>query len=137
MAIDSIQLTSEAIARYRAELVDYPDSLTALDVIEKRRGDLARATESLATQNGIEGVKDNSLQSWFAMVIQKCRVYICQPQYENLREEYLPALIPPLTDCIAGAFMCPPGVAGLLSTPIAIYIKEKGMDKFCQSSIDS
>ncbi len=33
--------------------------------------------------------------------------------------------------------MCPPGVAGLLSTPVAIYISEEGMDKFCQNCSDS
>jgi hypothetical protein len=134
---DIIQLTRGKIAQYRVELADNENALAALDVIEEWEGDLADAAESIATRNGIEGVEDKADMSWFVVVLQKCRTYICQPKYENLREKYLPALIPPLTDIIAGCFMCPPGVAGLLSTPVAIYIQEEGMDKFCQTSSDS
>ncbi len=82
-------------------------------------------------------MEDKADFRWFAIVLNKCRDSICQPKYETLREKYLPALIPPLTDIIAGCFMCPPGVAGLLSTPVAIYISEEGMDKFCQNCSDS
>ena len=133
---ETIQLTSEQIAKYRSELADNSDFLAALDVIEEWDGDLADAAESIATRNGIEGIEDNADLRWFVVILQKCRGYICQPKYENLREKYLPALIPPLTDFIAGAFMCPPGIAGILSAPIALYISEEGMDKFCQISTD-
>jgi hypothetical protein len=135
--LDATQLTQEKIAQYRVELADNENALAALDVIEEWDGDLADATESIATRNGIEGVEDNADMRWFVIVLDKCRDYICQPRYEALRETYLPALIPPLTDIIAGCFMCPPGVAGLLSTPVAIYISEEGMDNFCQTSSDS
>ncbi len=118
-------------------IADDPDFLAALDVIEEWDGDLADAAESIATRNGIEGVEDKADMRWFVVVLQKCRGYICQPKYEKLREKYLPALIPPLTDFIAGAFMCPPGIAGILSAPIVLYISEEGMDKFCQISTDS
>lgn len=130
-------LTPEQIERYRAELADNPDAIAALDVIEEWEGDLADAAESLAIRNGIEGVEDRADLRWFVIVLQKCRSFICQPKYEKLREQYLPALIPPLTDIIAGSFMCPPGVAGLLATPFAIYIQEEGMDLFCQESINT
>ncbi|MFM8296449.1 MAG: hypothetical protein ACKN9E_18145 [Microcystaceae cyanobacterium] len=133
---ETIQLTAEQLAKYRVELADNPGFLAALDVIEEWDGDLADAAESLATLNGIEGVEDNADLRWFVILLQKCRGYICQPKYEKLREKYLPALIPPLTDFIAGAFMCPPGIAGILSAPIALYIQEEGMDKFCQVSPD-
>jgi len=134
---ETIQLTSEQIAKYRVELADNSNFLAALDVIEEWDGDLADAAESIATRNGIEGVEDNADMRWFVIVLQECRGYICQPKYEKLREKYLPALIPPLTDFIAGAFMCPPGIAGILSAPIALYISEEGMDKFCQISTDN
>lgn len=134
---DLIQLSSEKIAEYRAQLADYPNSIAALNVIEEWDGDLADAAESLATRNGIEGVEDNADLRWFVIVLKQCRDSICQPRYETLREKYLPAIIPPLTDIIAGCFMCPPGVAGLIATPVAIYISEAGMDKFCQNSTDS
>jgi hypothetical protein len=136
MASEKI-VTPEAIAKYRTQLADYPDFLAVLDVIEEWEGDLADAAESIATRNGIEGVEDNADFRWFVIVLNKCRDSICQPKYETLREKYLPALIPPLTDIIAGCFMCPPGVAGLLSTPVAIYISEEGMDNFCQNSPNS
>lgn len=131
---DTIQLTPEQIAKYRTELADNADALAALNVIEEWDGDLADAAESIATRNGIEGVEDNFDLRWFVDTLQKVRAYICQPKYENLREKYLPALIPPLTDFIASSFMCPPGVAGILSAPFAVYIQEEGMDKFCQIS---
>jgi hypothetical protein len=113
---DTTQLTPEKIAQYRIQFADNENALIALDVIEEWEGDLADAAESIATRNGIEGVEDNADFRWFVIILNKCRDSICQPKYETLREKYLPALIPPLTDIIAGCFMCPPGVAGLLST---------------------
>jgi hypothetical protein len=46
---ETIQLTSEQIAKYRSELADNSDFLAALDVIEEWDGDLADAAESIAT----------------------------------------------------------------------------------------
>jgi len=133
---ETIQLTSEQIAKYRVELADDPDFLAALDVIEEWDGDLADAAESIATLNGIEGVEDNADLRWFVIVLNKCRDSICQKRYEIVREKIVPALIPTLTEMIAASFLCPLGIAILLSTPIAIYIQEEGMDKFCQISTD-
>ena len=133
---DTIQLTSEQIAIYRSELADNSDFLAALDVIEEWDGDLADAAESIATRNGIEGVEDNADMSWFVIVLNKCRESICQQRYKIVREKIVPALIPTLTEMVAASFLCPPGIATLLSTPIAIYVQEEGMDKFCQISTD-
>jgi len=131
---DTIHLTSEQIAKYRSELADNSDFLAALDVIEEWDGDLADAAESIATQNGIEGVEDNADLRWFIIVLQKCRGYICQPENRIVGEKIVPALVPTLSEMIAAFFLCPSGIATLLSTPIAIYIQEEGMDKFCQTS---
>ena len=133
---DTIQLTSEQIAIYRSELADNSDFLAALDVIEEWDGDFADAAESIATRNGIEGVEDNADMRWFVIVLNKCRESICQQRYEIVREKIVPALIPTLTEMVAASFLCPPGIATLLSTPIAIYVQEEGMDKFCQISTD-
>jgi flagellar motor component MotA len=54
-----------------------------------------------------------------------------------LREKYLPALIPTLTGIIVGYIICSPQVAGILSTIVAVYIQEQGLDKFCQNCSDS
>ena len=131
---ETIQLTSEQIAKYRVELADNSDFLAALDVIEEWDGDLADAAESIATLNGIEGVEDNADLRWFVIVLNKCRDSICQPK---LREKYLPALIPTLTGIIVGYLMCPPQVAGILSAIVAVYIQDQGLDKFCQNYPDS
>jgi hypothetical protein len=133
---ETIQLTSEQIAKYRSELADDSDFLAALKVIEEWDGDLADAAESIATRNGIEGVEDKADMRWFVVVLNKCRDSICQKRYEIVREKIVPALIPTLTEMIAASFLCPSGIATLLSTPIAIYIQEEGMDKFCQISTD-
>jgi hypothetical protein len=132
-----ITITSEEIAQYRSELADYPEALTALDVIEEWDGDLADAAESIATRNGIEGVEDNAGSRWFSVMLVKIRdlTKICEPENQNFRENYLPALIPPIADLMSSSFGCPPGVAGILATPFAIYIKEEGMEKFCQMSL--
>jgi hypothetical protein len=60
---------------------------------------------------------------------------ICEPENQNFRENYLPALIPPIADLMSSSFGCPPGVAGVLATPFAVYIKEEGMEQFCQMSL--
>ena len=133
---ETIQLTSEQIAKYRSELADNSDFLAALDVIEEWDADLADAAESIATRNGIEGVEDNADMRWFVAVLNKCRESICQQRYEIVREKIVPALIPTLTEMVAASFLCPPGIATLLSTPIAIYVQEEGMNKFCQISTD-
>ncbi|MEG3973130.1 hypothetical protein QUA51_09390 [Microcoleus sp. Pol10_D6] len=124
-------VTPEQIALYREQLADNQDALDALDVIEEY-GKISKAAKAIAIQEDIEGVIDNAGLDWFDEMLQKCRNFICKPQYENLREKYIPALIPPLADCIAGVLACPPGVAGIIATPFAIYVAEEGMDKFCQ-----
>lgn len=130
-------ITSEEIAQYRSELADYPEALAALDVIQEWDGDLADAAESIATRNGIEGVEDNADLRWFFVMLVKIRdlTKICEPENQNFRENYLPALIPPIADVMSSSFGCPPGVAGLLATPFAVYIKEEGIEQFCQMSL--
>jgi hypothetical protein len=132
-----ITITQEEIAQYRSELADYPEVLTALDVIEEWDGDLADAAESIATRNGIEGVEDNADLRWFFVMLVKIRdlTKICEPENQNFRENYLPALIPPIADIMSSSFGCPPGIAGLLATPFAVYIKEEGIEQFCQMSL--
>lgn len=132
---DEIQLTQEKIVQYRAELANNTEALAALDVIEEWEGDLADAAESIATRNGIEGVEDKADLRWFSILLNQCREHICQPKYEDLRKTYLPAIIPSLASIIAELFLFSSGLAGLLATLVAIYIQEKGMDKFCQSNI--
>ncbi len=69
---------------------------------------------------------------WFIQKLEECQKFICQPKYENLTDKYVSTLIPVLIEFLAGSLGCPPGVAGLIATPFALYIAEEGMDKFCQ-----
>lgn len=128
-------VTKTEIEQFREQLLkDYPEALVALDVIEEYEGNLAEAAKAIAIRNDIEGVADYGLSDWFYGMLEECRDFICQPKYENLRENYLPALIPPLADCSARSLGCPPGVAAIIAVPFAAYIKEEGMEKFCKSS---
>lgn len=130
-------VTPEEIAQYRAELAGDPEALAALDVIDEWDGDLADAAESIATRNGVEGVEDNAESRWFFVMLVKIRNFtkICEPENENFRENYLPALIPPIADFMSSSFGCPPGVAGCLATPFAVYVKEEGIEQFCTMSL--
>jgi len=128
-------VTKTEIEQFREQLLkDYPEVLVAVDVIEEYEGNLAEAAKAIAIRNDIEGVADYGLWDWFYGMLEECRDFICQPKYENLRENYLPALIPPLADCSARSLGCPPGVAAIIAVPFAAYIKEEGMEKFCKSS---
>lgn len=131
-----IIVTPEQIALYREQIADNQKALEALDVLENALnewdGDLADAAESIAQDNGIEGVETNADFRWFFQNLEQCQKFICQPKYEKLREGYVSTLIPVLTEFLAGTLGCPPGVAGLMVTPFAVYIAEEGMDKFCQ-----
>jgi hypothetical protein len=130
-------VTPEQIALYREQVADNQEAVAALDVfdnaLEEWERNLADAAESIAQENGIEGVETNADLRWFVQKLEECHKFICQPKYENLRKNHFPALIPPLSDCLLGSLGCPPGVAGLIATPFAIYIAQEGMDKFCQS----
>ncbi len=125
-------VTPEQIALYREQLADNQEALAALDVVEQY-GKISKAAKAIAIQEDIEGVIDNAALDWFDEMLQKCHNYICKPEYENMREKYIPALIPPLADCIAGVLACPHGVAGIIATPFAVYVAEEGMKKFCNS----
>ncbi|AOY80443.1 hypothetical protein BJP36_11485 [Moorena producens JHB] len=126
-------LTSEQISKLRSELANNPQALEALEVIEEWDGDLADAAESLATRNGIQGVEDKADLRWFTQILRQCHGHICQPKYKKFRENYLPALIGVIAEFLAGSLEFKPLVAGLIATPIAIYIEQEGIEKFCQS----
>lgn len=126
-------VTPEEIAKYRVELVDYPNALAALNIMEDYVGEeLAGAAQAVAMENGIEGVMDFGGTDWFSEKLEKCRQFICQPKYQDLRQKYVPGILPPLTDFLASSLGCPPGIAGIIATPFAIYIAEEG-ERFCQN----
>jgi hypothetical protein len=126
-------VTQEEIQQFREQLRDYPEALTALDVIEEYDGNLPAAAKAIAIRNDIEGVADYGLSDWFDERLQECRNFICQPKNRSMTKNYLPALIPPLADLLAGSLGCPPGVAAIIATPFAVYINDEGLDKFCES----
>jgi len=127
-------VTPEQIALYREQLADNQEALAALDVLEEWDGDLADAAESIAKRKGIQGVETNADLRWFTQKLKESQKFVCQPKYENLRDKYVSTLIPVLIDFLAGSLGCPPGLAGLIATPFALYIAEEGMDQFCKSS---
>ena len=131
-----MKITPEKITFYRKQFTDNPEGLATFnvlnDALEEWDNDLADAAESIALDNGIEGVETNADFRWFVQKLEECQKFICQPKYESLRGNYISTLIPILTEFLAGSLGWPPGVAGLIAAPFAIYIAEEGIDKFCQ-----
>lgn len=130
-----VAINQNTIDDYRSQFQENQDILAGLDVIQQWDGDLANAAESIATRNGIEGVEDNAVTRWFFSMLLKIRDITGICKSDNFRENYLPALIPPIADLISSTFGLPSGIAGILATPFAIYIKEEGLEKFCNMSL--
>lgn len=128
-----IIVTSDQIDSYREQLADNQEALAALDVIDEWDGDLADAAESIAKRNGIQGVETNADLRWFTQKIKESHKFICQPKYENLRNNSLSAIVSAVTEFLASSLGCPPGVATIIATPFALSIAQEGIDKFCES----
>lgn len=117
-----ITVTPEEIAKFRSELADYPEALTALDVIEQRNGNLEAAAKIIAIRAGYEpSRKSNFWDEWS----EKCRKVICQ---EEFREDLAAGLIAAVIEPLARHAAISPGVA----TAITIYAFKSGVKKFCQ-----
>ena len=119
MDIESTKVTAEEIAQFRAELVDNPSAIAALDVIEECEGYLEDAVPLLLMrETGTE--PDRSIGN----LLKKCRQFICQ---EEVREALESGMIAPAIEPISMGAGIPPGVA----TAIGICAFKLGMKKVC------
>jgi hypothetical protein len=124
MVIDSIQLTPEEIAQFRAELLNYPNSdvIAALDTIEEEcDGYLDDAIPLLLMrETGSETDRDRSMSD----MLEKCRQFICQ---EEVRDALESGILAPAIEAISISVAIPPGVA----TAISICAFKLGIKKVC------
>lgn len=117
------QVTSEEIARLRAELLAYPDALAALKEIEECEGDIEDAAMVLAIRVGQQPDIANS--EWLNSLAKKCRAVICQAEFKNALENGNFALV---VGHLRETKLCP----ALLVTPVLMYVVKQGVNEFCQ-----
>ena len=87
MTTDSIQVTAEEIAQFRAELADNPKALADIDVIERCEGYLEQAARILARRADIEDVRAGI--TWES-ALKQARQVVCD---EKFKEGLAPDLI--------------------------------------------
>ncbi len=116
-----MQLTTEEISQYRAQLAEYEAARIALDAIEESEGDLEDAATSLAIEVG----QNPDRVDWLDGLAKRCRVAICQEDFRaDLRENRLSTPV----SYLLSIKLCPP----LLVTPVVIYVVKQGIDDFCE-----
>lgn len=117
------QVTPEDIAKFQAELVDYPDAIAALKEIEDCEGNLEDAAVVLAIRVGQQ--PDIANAEWLDSLAKKCRAAICK---EEFRSTLLEHNVAPVVGHLAATKLCPP----LLVTPVLMYVMQQGVDSFCE-----
>lgn len=117
------QVTPEEIAKFQAELVDYPDAQAALKEIEECEGDLEDAAMVLAIRVGQQPDIANS--DWLDGLAKKCRAVICQEQF---RDALVNETYSPIVGHLAATRLCP----AILVTPVLMYVIKQGVNNFCE-----
>lgn len=115
-----IYLTTQEIAQYRSQLVDYEAALISLDTIEDCEGDLEDAAVSLAIK---VGQKPDRLD-WLDGLSKRCRVAICQDKFQK---DLLQGKLATTVGHLINAGICPQ----ILVTPVVIYVMKQGIEEFC------
>jgi hypothetical protein len=126
MAAGLTKVTPEEIAKFRAELSDYPnlDAIAALDVIEECEGYLEDVVPLLLMrETGTEVDKS------FGDLLERCHEFICK---EEVREALESGMIAPAIEPISMGAGIPPGVA----TAIGICAFKLGMKRVCADCDD-
>ncbi len=116
-------VTSQEIAQFRSLLADYPQALSALDLIEDCEGDLEDAAMTLAIRAGQQPDAENS--EWLAALAKKYRAVICQ---RELRDELLDGKLTNTMEELKKISTLPK----ILATPVLMYVFKQGINNFCQ-----
>ena len=117
------KVTSQEIAKFRSHLVDDPQAMEALDLIEDCDGDLEDAVMTLAIRAGQEPEQTNS--DWLDALAKKWRAVICEQEY---REDLLNGSIQEMIVHLRTI----PSFPKSLATPVLIYILKQGVNNFCE-----
>jgi hypothetical protein len=118
----TIILTSEEIEFFRTELSDYPEALSALDVLADCEGDLEDAAITLAIQSGQE---PDISEGWLEGLAKRWRHIIC---HVDIRDELEDGLSGDVLTLLKANTQLPLRLA----TPVAIYVIKIGVETFCK-----
>ena len=117
------KITTQEIAQFRSQLVDDPEAMAALDLIEDCDGDLEDAAMTLAIKAGQEPGATNS--EWLDALAKKWRVILCKQEYRHdLLNNSITGMISNLRTI--------PDFPNILATPLLLYIIKQGINNFCQ-----
>jgi hypothetical protein len=111
-------ISSEELLQYRVQLIEYPDksATSALDIIEKHKGDLEVAFAELSHQDGETQLRMVDLEE----LANRCRDAVCsQPTDDFLG----------LLNLVAG--FLPPPIS--LAVPVTLYILKIGIRNYCKT----
>lgn len=122
MARTIVKVTLEEIEQYRAEVLDDPIALRALEMIEDCEGDLEDAAIALALQVGQE--PDQS-DNWLDGIAKRWRVSLCSGE---LKESLLAGSVGLAVRSLSTDTMLP----SALAMPIALYVLKTGVEAFCE-----
>ena len=124
MTTDSIQVTAEEIAQFRAELADNPQALADLDMIDRCDGDLEYAAIRLVRRSNIDIVRAEG-ESFWQQAITQARQLIC---HDHIRQDIAPNILGGLVGLLATSGN---PVLVVVATPLAIHVFRETLDNFC------
>ncbi|MBD2391332.1 hypothetical protein RI030_01620 [Aphanizomenon flos-aquae NRERC-008] len=117
------KVTSQEIAKFRSLMVDDPQAMETLDLIEDCDGDLEDAVMTLAIKAGQQPEQTNS--EWLDALAKKWRAIICEQEH---REDLLNGSIQEIIKHLGTIPSFPQGLAA----PVLIYILKQGVNSFCE-----
>lgn len=121
-------VTPEEIAKFRAELADYPEALEALDVIEECDYNLEDAAEVLADTEAVrKGGSKKPDVNLLDELAEQLRDAICKDEFRNgmLNDSVNVAVAVLLTSSTVNP--------AVLVIPAFMYVMRKGINKFCDT----
>ena len=117
------KVTSQEIAKFRSLMVNDPQAMETLDLIEDCDGDLEDAVMTLAIKAGQQPEQTNS--EWLDALAKKWRAIICEQEH---REDLLNGSIQEMIIHLRTI----PTFPKILATPVLIYILKQGVNNFCE-----
>jgi hypothetical protein len=122
-------VTPQEIAKFRAELADYPEALEALDVIEECDYNLEDAAEVLADTEAVrKGGSKKPDVNLLDELAEQLRDVICKDEFRN-------GMLNDSVNVAVGVLLASSTVnPAVLVIPAFMYVMRKGINKFCDTS---
>lgn len=121
-------VTPEEIAKFRAELADYPEALETLDVIEECDYNLEDAAEVLADTEAVrKGGSKKPDVNLLDELAEQLRDVICKDEFRN-------GMLNDSVNVAVGVLLASSTVnPAVLVIPAFMYVMRKGINKFCDT----